>query len=294
MSAEARYFRVGLFVLLGLALVLAVVLVLAGSNLFRTPVLMETYFDEAVSGLEVGSPVKFRGVQIGQVSWVGFADDVYPAEADDLSRFRWIMVVMEIHPSREDDPILRVPEQVRVRRIQGLIDQGLRLRLATGVLTGTSFIQADLLDPGRNPLPEIDWQPTHLYVPSAPSTMTALSTAAERIFTRLEDVEVEEVVRNLDELLVALNERVRAVDVERLDARTSALLRDARRAVEQLDATLLSAQRVMEGGKHDLQAVLENLRVASENLRDVTDTARHYPSLLILGDPPKPSKEVSP
>ena len=84
MSAEARYFRVGLFVLVGIAVIVAAVLVLAGGNLFRQPVVAETYFDEAVEGLEVGSPVKLRGVQIGQVSWIGFVDDVYE-EADEGS-----------------------------------------------------------------------------------------------------------------------------------------------------------------------------------------------------------------
>ena len=70
MSAEARYFRVGLFVLVGVALIGSCTVILGGRGLFKDPILLETYFDESVQGLEVGSPVKLRGVQLGTVSLV--------------------------------------------------------------------------------------------------------------------------------------------------------------------------------------------------------------------------------
>jgi hypothetical protein len=34
-------------------------------------------------------------------------------------------------------------------------------------LTGTAYLEADYLDPVRNPFLEIDWQLRFLYVPSA-------------------------------------------------------------------------------------------------------------------------------
>jgi ABC-type transporter Mla subunit MlaD len=132
---------------------------------------------------------------------------------------------------------------------------------------------------------EIGWKPKRLYVPSAPSTFKALSTAAERIFERLEDVEVEAVVRNLDTLLVNLNEKVSDIDTERATRQLSGL-------VDELRATNARVQRSLDGGKYDFEVALENLRVASENLRDLTETAREYPSLMILGQPPKPTPGV--
>ena len=64
MSAEARYFRVGLFVFVGLAAIAGTALVLGGRSFFAEKVTFETYFEESVQGLEVGSPVKLRGVGI--------------------------------------------------------------------------------------------------------------------------------------------------------------------------------------------------------------------------------------
>jgi ABC-type transporter Mla subunit MlaD len=61
MSAEARYFRVGLFVFSGAAAITLAALVLGGGQLFQEKVGFETYFESSVQGLEVGSPVKMRG-----------------------------------------------------------------------------------------------------------------------------------------------------------------------------------------------------------------------------------------
>jgi paraquat-inducible protein B len=72
---------VGLFVLIGIVLIGAGTVILGGQDLFAEPVLMETVFNESVQGLEVGSAVKFRGVQLGSVSEIGFAQDYYPRRA---------------------------------------------------------------------------------------------------------------------------------------------------------------------------------------------------------------------
>ena len=61
MSAKANFFKIGLFTI-GATIALIVLLVILGSGrLFQSKVLMETYVNESVQGLEVGAPVDVEG-----------------------------------------------------------------------------------------------------------------------------------------------------------------------------------------------------------------------------------------
>src|SRR5581483_1804838 len=63
------YFKVGVFVIVAVVIGVAGVLVLGLGAVFQKKSLVETYIDESVQGLDVGSPVKFRGVPVGSVEY---------------------------------------------------------------------------------------------------------------------------------------------------------------------------------------------------------------------------------
>jgi paraquat-inducible protein B len=73
--ANSRLAAVGLFVVIGVALAFATVVLFGRLNLFGETRAAEIVFDGSVSGLGVGSPVTFRGVRIGAVSSVAIAFD---------------------------------------------------------------------------------------------------------------------------------------------------------------------------------------------------------------------------
>ena len=66
------YFRFGLFVILGLLLIVTAVIVFGAGKFLKKKIIIESYFDQSVQGLEVGAPLKFQGVQIGNVREIGF------------------------------------------------------------------------------------------------------------------------------------------------------------------------------------------------------------------------------
>ena len=311
MSAEARYFRVGVFVFLGMLAIVAAVIVLGGRSLLAKPVIFESYFDESVEGLAVGSPVKLRGVEIGRVAQIGFVQDYYHFASDEerVTAGNKVLVRMEVLPRRGSEEV--------GEELERLVAQGLRLQLSRSAITGTSFLQADFFDPAKHVPVTISWQPEVLYIPSTPSTLAALSSAADRLLQRLEELRVEEIVKNLNELLVALTDTVKSLDLPELKEHGSALLADLRRTSTELRGNVQAADlpglvarvretadqtsvaldkvgRVVDGGRYDLQMTLENLRVTSENLRELTDTLRAQPSLLLRGGPPERTDAPAP
>ena len=77
MSAQASYFRIGVFLMSAIAITIVGMVALGGGRWFKNIESFESYFDESVQGLTVGSPIKYRGVQVGTVESVTFVGDVY-------------------------------------------------------------------------------------------------------------------------------------------------------------------------------------------------------------------------
>ena len=110
--SSANYFKIGLFVIGASALVIIGVIVLGAGTVFRQYIPLETYVDESVQGLEIGSPIKHRGIQIGSVEYISFVRNEYPLdprlpEFDEIGKYVLIRVKLypEVFPEqlRKDD-----------------------------------------------------------------------------------------------------------------------------------------------------------------------------------------------
>jgi paraquat-inducible protein B len=307
---EARYFRVGLFVFMGMLAIVAAIIALGGRRLFADPLMFETYFEESVQGLEVGSAVMFRGVPLGTVSGIGLVSEYYALEEEEgLAYGNLVRVKMRLVP-RSDRGVEpgEVPRETE-ELLPIWVEQGLRLQLSKAAITNTAVIEADYVDTDRNPPLQVPWTPHYLYIPSRPSTFAEISSAADRLIQRIDRLQVEELVADVTSLVRTLNQAVEGLDVPRLREDGTSLLVDlrhtsealrhaleevdlqelggsAREALEQANAALGEVQGMMTGSRYDLQVSLENLRVTTENLRDVTEIVREQPSLLLRSGSP--------
>jgi len=92
MSQQASYFRLGLFILAAIAVFLGIVLALSAGQVFRQTVVLETYFNESVQGLDSGSAVKYRGVQLGRVTNISFTWARYEQDKPRSQRRQYVRV----------------------------------------------------------------------------------------------------------------------------------------------------------------------------------------------------------
>ncbi|MEO8627832.1 MAG: mammalian cell entry protein, partial [Betaproteobacteria bacterium] len=67
MTRQQLYVRLGAFILLVGAALIALIIFLGAGSFLRKDITAETYFDESVQGLDVGSKVLFRGVMVGNI-----------------------------------------------------------------------------------------------------------------------------------------------------------------------------------------------------------------------------------
>jgi len=170
MTPRPNAARIGLFALGGLALLLAAVVVVFGGRLLARTEQAVLHFRGSVYGLQVGSPVVFRGVRLGGVRSVGV---VY-----DQGRFD-VPVVVELN--REVIHTLSGAGAVAdaALTLEALIERGLSGQLAThSLLTGQLYVDLDLRPPGK---PAVRHASGLLEIPTTPTRFQSLQDQLDRV-----------------------------------------------------------------------------------------------------------------
>ena len=195
MNDKEAKIRCGLFLVAGLLILLLMIFMLGGRDLFVRKATIRTAFLESVQGLSTGSAVKYRGAPVGSVSKITILVDRRIVQVDmeiELDSFGGTQDSFENYFRRE-------------------LKQGLRCRMEFLGITGMKFIDLDYFAGENDKLPDppaFVGDPLAIYVPSVPSTFrdayASLVTALERISRiRFEEIS-EEISRALNEFSALL------------------------------------------------------------------------------------------
>jgi paraquat-inducible protein B len=136
MSKPANKTLIGAFVLGAVVLGVAAIVLFGSGRFFKNTDKWVAFFPGSVRGLNVGSPVVFRGVQVGQVT-----DIIVNFDTAELSVN--IPVIFETDPERFRDVGTRVITDEKEMHM-ALVKQGLRAQLQlTSLVTGQLAINMD-------------------------------------------------------------------------------------------------------------------------------------------------------
>ncbi|MEW6219423.1 MAG: MlaD family protein [Thermodesulfobacteriota bacterium] len=327
MASPRAKFTVGLFMAGGTAIALLALVWLGMSRFLEQGRRFVTYFNESVQGLDVDSPVKYRGVPIGRVERIDVAPDS-----------RLVQVVMAI----------RAEHQVGEDAIAQLKVVG---------ITGSMFIEMDRLRPGDlDRSPGLSFPTDYPVIPSKPSDIRQLLSGIDEALQQIQALDLPGLSASLKETLAGLNATMAAADVasisgdlrrvlaslgtaldpERLDrlvASLEGLLAEARGAAAGIGSTAQRAGTLITREEPALRAVLDELTTtlagtrelvargsglldstdrrlstlerqivstgrrldqAAANLDRLLDTVQDRPSRLLFDHPPAPREQERP
>ena len=263
-DSDINYFSIGTFILAGIALIVAALLIFGSNKLFRTTVYVETYFEESVQGISEGYPVKYRGLQIGYVKRIAFTSEVYGYLNHSNSngmQSRSIYVLLAITS--------KLFTNLSKAELNNLINKevasGLRVKVTPQGLTGTTYIELNYVNPALYPPLKISWRPRHVYIPSAPGAFTQISDNVQHILLELKDVNFKKLFSDTNNLITSLDQSTKKID--QLIGKTGQLVGKVNSPIDK---------------------TLKNFLDVSENLRILSDQIKLYPSQLIFGGAPPP------
>ncbi|MFW6415716.1 MAG: MlaD family protein [Thermodesulfobacteriota bacterium] len=327
MTSNKTKFLVGIFVMIGIFVLVTGMIWLGVNKYFEEGYFVVTYFDESVQGLNIDAPVKYRGVPVGRVDSIGVAPD-----------HRLIEVVMKLKPQ------------------YGLQDktENLVAQLQNIGITGNMFVGLDLR--GQTPpesSPEIDFDTHYPVILSKPSDISQifhkveqalirinsfdLETISDKIITSfnnlntaIRDAEVKKRSRQIERLLASTQDLVQRSEWDRILQSTQSsgeklnrvlndveptlqavrsaankikiLARENRKnlksILQNLNSTGKSAHNLVDQSEHSVKSLenkinsaLDNLNRLTDNLNRLTEDISAQPSRILFSNPPQTRKE---
>ena len=256
MAVEKSYAPLGLFLIVAVVVVLATAMFFLHRTRSREVIDAVTYTRENVSGLEVSSPVRYRGVSLGRVSEV---------RVDPRSQS--IEVNFEIFLDRLVTIGANV-ERVRAAAVARIFEK-LRAQIVRNPVTGEAYL---LLDRPENAPPPITlgFAPDKAYVPSMP---TMLSKVEDRLPELLERAALT--LQNLREIIARVPATLDRSDrfftnIERVlhDSEIPALSAESRKFLTTTSTQLAQIERITT----ELNRLIESQEAFAKFVEDTRAT----------------------
>ncbi len=252
---HAHYARIGFVVVAGVIAITATLIYLGGLKGRDGELFLETYSDKPVSGLSIGSSVNFRGVKIGEVRKISFIGTEYDVDGADNQKIYILLAIKQsLMGLREGED---AAETARI-----LIGAGIRATVTASGITGLSRIEIDYPSDRTPPPQPVSWKPEHLLIPPAPSLMDNFSDTATRVMNEIDKMDFETIRGSVNDTM-----------------------RQSVVAVSNIADLAAGAALLVDSERVRLDAILDDLRIASSSLRSFADQVADDPSLLFF--PPR-------
>ena len=289
-NSNPNYFRLGLFVLAAIGVLVAVVLIFGSGQLFKKSFVIETYIKQSVTGLDTGASVRFRGVKIGQVTLIGLSGDIYEKDIPFQEREQYVVVRMQI-----------LGETVNEDLIQEFVKNNLRAQVKSQGITGVNYIEFNFT-PNANTYPPLpyDWKPAYPTIPSLPNQADQIIGGIQKLIDGMNQINIDGTQKKFDALLNNLNTMmagngkdndgiIQSVkDLNVLLARVAKVTDkdELNVLMRELVGAMVSLRQTITSIQGDSAVTIENLKQTSEQLNELTRIASQSPSSLIWGEPP--------
>jgi paraquat-inducible protein B len=275
MAKQVNKTVVGAFVISAIIMLIGAVIIIGGGNIFKKTVKFVMFFEQPIKGLSKGSPVLFKGVDIGSVSSI-----VIDYNVDNLKVN--IPVIIEIDPSRMQ--IIGQRNQNIRSLLERMIERGFRAQLGLqSLVTGQLTIELDFFPDTPVRLTGIMSQ--YPEIPTIPSSMELLTQKlkelpitqiADKLTEVLDNIEkmtgnpkIDKIVNSLDAASNNLNAMILS-----LDGRTKKVLENFMVASSDAQKMMGDARKLVKGADSKIRPLLDKAQNALVSAKSAMDQAK--------------------
>jgi len=258
MGSKINPTTIGAFVVGAIVLLIAGGLLFGGGKFFQEKLPYVMFFDSTVEGLNVGAPVVFRGVQVGQVAEISAIAD---PQTFDVRIKVTIELVRGVVKVGEEGQLFKDQRQ----GVERLIQKGVRATLRMqSFVTGLLYVALDFFP--DTPIRLLGLDPTVPEVPTIPSDMDQLKSSFQQAMAELRKLPLDAVLAEVLTVLKRANTLLETPELKQALVALYAVMTDARQLLANADTQVGSLGPKLAG---TAEIASKTLLDAQKLLRDV-------------------------
>jgi paraquat-inducible protein B len=254
MSKEVNRIAIGGFVAGGIGLAVLAILVFGSGKFFQQKSTQVMFFEGSVKGLNVGAPVKFRGVDIGEVTKIQVT-----INPEDLEFY--VPVYVDIFRNRMSmlggGQLERFDNKESINSLVN--DMGLRAQLQLqSMLTGQLFINYDFYP--DTPIKKVGLEKKVYEVPTIPTTLQMLTETLEQIVAEIRKANFQELVENIAQTAKGANELMNSADLRESAANLNVAAKDMQQFIKNADALAVKVNARFDSIAGSFESTMDDTR----------------------------------
>jgi ABC-type transporter Mla subunit MlaD len=261
MDNQSGHFRLGLFILVGIALIAGGIMFFSSGSLTEDSFIIETVTLESAQGLDPGAPVKFRGVRIGHVRKIELAYVRYRNEIKGAEQELGNAVILELGIRTDGLPADDKRDEHGALRIA--VEKGLRARIASSSITGPPYVELVFLNPKTSPPLVLPWKPEKPYLPAGKGSVAQFVDAAIDIIESVREADVGKIINHADELILKADKFIDDIQMAEIRTQALALVNELRESNKKLQDILTDP---------NIKAMLADLAGTASSLRQTAES----------------------
>ncbi len=314
MKSKLNPLAIGMFVLTAAAIAIIAIMVFGAAKFFSDSEMCVSYFSESVHGLDVGAPVKYKGVAIGKV------ENISIMTGKNIKEESTVAIVYSI-----DLDLLKRKTKGQVPMfdnwLEDQISEGMRAKLNyQSIVTGMIYVELDYFAQENEKWSEKDPESQYIEIPSAKSGLAEIGKALEKTIMQISSIDFKNIGDHLDATLQTTSQKLEDIDAKGVsdslkltlntinktvsDVKLNETLENLNSLVKTTEgevktlskaahSTIASAHEVLANFntiispkspfRYEFSLLMKNLNDASVSISNFTDYLQRNPSALVSG-----------
>jgi paraquat-inducible protein B len=249
MSKPVNKTMIGLFVVGAIALVVVAIGILGSGKLFKETIPYVMVFEGSVKGLNVGSPVVFRGVKIGAVSGIHMHFNYATKAMTVIVYSNFEQGQIEVI-NMDQETAARLKEAGRYVVMRDLIGRGLRAQLEMqSIVTGQLQIALDF---------HPDKPAIYTGIDKTIQEIPTIPTPLQELTKKIESLPIDEILNNANSAMDGIAKFVRSPELKESIANLNIALKDVQTLVRNVDSQVKPLSAGLSDTIRDTQKLVRN------------------------------------